>query len=230
MLHTYSRASIWRLVATLAVVLTSPMVMVAGFVPNTKQVVKPQSPTEDWPTFLHDNSRTSASNETVLTTSNVAQLAKLWAYKTGGGIAAEPTIVGGTVYIGSWDGYMYALNGITGALVWKTFLGQTVAPGCNPVTIGITSAATVQNGIVYVGGGDAYWYALDASTGTVLWRVFTGDNSPTSGHYNWSSPLIYNGYAYIGVASNCDNPLAQGARMTKSVSTGTPGISLLRNI
>jgi hypothetical protein len=29
-------------------------------------------------------------------------------------------------------------------------------------------------------------------------------------HYNWSSPLIYNGDAFIGIASNCDSPLVQG--------------------
>ena len=219
MLHTFSRASIWRLVATLAVVLTSPMIMAAGFAPNTKHVVMPQSATEDWPTYLHDNQRTSASNETIFSPSNAAQLAKVWSYQTGGGVAAESVIVGGVVYVGSWDGNMYALNAGTGALIWKTFLGQTVAPLCDPVTVGITSTATVQNGIVYVGGGDAYWYALDASTGNILWRVFTGDNSPTGGHVNWSSPLIYNGYAYIGVASNCDNPLAQGQLLQVDLTT-----------
>src|SRR6202035_5829423 len=60
------------------------------------------------------------------------------------------------------------------------------------------------------GGGDSFWYALDANTGAILWKVFTGDNSQAGAHYNWSSPLIYNGNAYIGIASNCDNPLVQG--------------------
>ena len=36
------------------------------------------------------------------------------------------------------------------------------------------------NGVVYVGGGDSDWYALDASTGAVLWDVNTGDNSATA--------------------------------------------------
>jgi outer membrane protein assembly factor BamB len=173
----------------------------------------PTTATDDWPTFLHDNARDSASAETFFTTANAPTLTKLWSYQTGGGIAAEPTIVNDIVYVGSWDGSMYAINGATGALVWKTFLGQTTTPNCVPSTIGITSAATVLNGIVYVGGGDSYWYALDATSGAILWKVYTGDNSITGGYYNWSSPLIYNGYAYIGLASNCDNPLAQGKLM-----------------
>jgi len=165
----------------------------------------------DWPTYLGDAGRSSTSAETVLSTQNAAQMTRLWRYQTGGGVAASPTVVGGEVYVGSWDGYEYALDAATGTLKWKTFLGITNgASSCSPQSAGVTSSATVQGGVVYVGGGDSYWYALDAASGAVLWRVFTGDNSATGGHYNWSSPLIYNGSAYIGVASLGDCPLVQG--------------------
>ncbi|HAG98508.1 MAG TPA: hypothetical protein DCL75_06540 [Ktedonobacter sp.] len=173
----------------------------------------------DWPMYLHDPQRTSASDETILSSSNVGQLTKRWSFKTGNAIAASATIVAGTVYVGSWDGYEYALDEMTGALKWKTYLGRTVAGNCYPQVIGITSSASVQNGVVYVGGGDAYWYALDAKTGAILWKVDSGNNSALSGHYNWSSPLIYNGYAYIGVASNCDKPLVQGQIIQVNLKT-----------
>jgi polyvinyl alcohol dehydrogenase (cytochrome) len=175
----------------------------------------------DWPTYLHDVQRTSANQtETSLSPANAPRLAKLWTFKTGGFIAASPTVVSNTVYAGSWDGYEYALNAATGALIWKQFLGITTStkPDCIP-SYGITSSPTVQNGVVYVGGGDAYWYALDATTGAVLWKVFTGDNSADGGHYNWSSPLIYNGYAYIGISSLCDDPLVQGQLLQVDLNT-----------
>src|SRR5467141_809808 len=38
-------------------------------------------------------------------------------------------------------------------------------------------------------------------------------------HYNWSSPLIYNGYAYIGVASFGDCPLVQGQLLQVDLNT-----------
>jgi outer membrane protein assembly factor BamB len=167
----------------------------------------------DWPTYLHDAQRSGASlDETTLTTQNVNQLVQRWAFKTGGIVAASPTVVGGVVYVGSWDGYEYALNANNGSLLWQTFLGTTIGgPSCHaPSKAGISSVATVADGVVYVGGGDSYWYALNAKNGSVLWRLFTGDNSAASGHYNWSSPLIANGYAYIGVASLADCPLVQG--------------------
>src|SRR2546421_1960242 len=173
----------------------------------------------EWPAYLHDPQRSSASNDTTISTSNAGQLVKNWAFKTGGVIGSSPTVVGGTVYVGSWDGYEYALDAATGTLKWKTYLGQTSVQGCNPPQAGITSTAAVLNGVVYVGGGDSYWYALDATTGATLWKVYTGDNSAAGGYYNWSSPLIYNGYAYIGIASFGDCPLVQGQLLQVDLNT-----------
>src|SRR2546421_1114157 len=173
----------------------------------------------DWPTYLHDPQRSGASSDTTLSPANAGQLKLGWAFKTGGVIGSSPTVVGGTVYVGSWDGYEYALDAATGTLKWKTYLGQTSVQGCNPPQAGITSTAAVLNGVVYVGGGDSYWYALDATTGATLWKVYTGDNSAAGGYYNWSSPLIYNGYAYIGIASFGDCPLVQGQLLQVDLNT-----------
>ena len=155
-----------------------------------------------------------------ISTITAPDLVKRWSYATGAPIASQPAIVGGVAYLGSWNGYEYAFNANTGALIWKTYLGITTGESdCDPQTAGISSAATVLNGVVYVGGGDSDWYALDASTGAVLWDVNTGDNSAVGGHYNWSSPLIVNGYAYIGVASLGDCPLVQGQLIQVNLST-----------
>ena len=173
----------------------------------------------DWPTYLHDGGLTAASSETILTPAAASTLRPLWTYKTGGMIAASATVVGGIAYVGSWDGYEYALNATTGALVWKTFLGITTAPACAPPSLGVSSVAAVSGGVVYVGGGDSNWYALNASTGSVLWSVPTGDNSATGGHYNWASPLIVGNSAYIGIASLGDCPLVQGQLLRVDLTT-----------
>jgi outer membrane protein assembly factor BamB len=202
-----------QILVALALVLTLLLVLVLAFSPQAKTLngTPPPVPGDDWPMYLHDPQRTADSGpgESVISPSNAGQLTRLWSFQTGAGIAASSSIVGGTVYIGSWDGFEYALDALKGFQKWRTYLGITTARCVPPVT-GITSGAAVVDHVVYVGGGDSYWYALDAYTGAVLWKVFTGDNSANSGYYNWSSPLIYNGYAYIGIASDCDNPLTQG--------------------
>ena len=174
----------------------------------------------DWPTYLGDGSRSGAGTDITLSTVNASQLTKLWNFPTGAPIAASASVVGGVVYVGSWDGYEYAIDAVTGVQKWKTFLGITSSTQCKaPPTAGISSAAAIVNGVVYVGGGDRFWHALRASDGVELWKVDTGDNSTAGGHYNWASPLIYNGFAYIGIASFGDCPLVQGQLMQVDLTT-----------
>jgi len=174
---------------------------------------------QDWPTFLQNNGRTAATVDPSLSVANSSTLKLKWKFATGAPVVSSVAIVGTTAYVGSWDGYEYAISTSSGSLVWKTYLGTTSDPGCYPPTIGITSSPAVVNGVVYVGGGGPYWYALNATSGAVLWSVYTGDNSQAGAHYNWSSPLIYNGAAYIAISSNCDNPLVQGQLLEVDLSS-----------
>jgi outer membrane protein assembly factor BamB len=104
-------------------------------------------------------------------------------------------------------------------VLWKKKLGITKSESCPYKSAGVTSAPVIQAGTAYLGGGDAYWYALDAATGRVRWRVPTGDNSAASGHYNWSSPAVFGGHAFVGIASLCDVPLVQGQLLRVDLAT-----------
>ncbi len=204
-----------RLIRLLALLLIMGSLL-AAVTAAIRQFTPASATSSDWPMYLHDYSRDGTGTDTTISPSNASQLALDWSFKTGGPIASAPASVGGIVYVGSWDGYEYALNATTGALVWKTFLGQTTAP-CYPQLAGVSSGANINNGVLYVGGGDSNFYALDPNTGAILWSVFVGDN--TKGWYNWSSPLIYNGYAYVGTASVGDCPLIPGQLLQISLST-----------
>src|SRR5690348_14949051 len=119
-----SRLVSWKMVwvlSALAVVLIAATVLV-GLAEIMKQ---PAATPEDWPIYLHDPQRTSASTETILSPSNVTRLTRRWTFKTGGVIEAAAAVVNGVVYVGSWDGYENALDANTGKLKWKTFLGIT---------------------------------------------------------------------------------------------------------
>ncbi len=173
----------------------------------------------EWPTYLGSPARNGVSTDTTLSPGNVGTLVPRMHVTLGGPIAAQPIVVGGVAYVGAWDGYEYAIDLALGVVRWKTFLGLTTTKACDPNTLGVTSSATVEDGVVYVGGGDSNWYALDAATGAVRWKIKVGDNSPKGGLYNWSSPLIWQGSAYIGVASNCDEPLVQGQLLRVDLAT-----------
>lgn len=72
--------------------------------------------------------------------------------------------------------------------------------------------------MLYVGGGDGKLYALDALTGAIRWSTRLG---PSPATFIWSSPTVYNGSAYIGVASLGDCPLVQGQLVQLNAWTGT---------
>ncbi len=177
-----------------------------------------QASAADWSQYLYDPSHSSnQSGETTLSPANATSITKLWSFKAGGNVASTPTVVGNTAYVGSWDGYEYALDATTGALRWKAYLGLTDYVNCTagePENLGVYSSANVQNGIVYVGGGDSYWYALNAIDGSVISKVYTGDSTSNGGNYNWASTITATiggtPYAFVGVASNCDVPLVPG--------------------
>lgn len=90
---------------------------------------------------------------------------------------SSPTVVDGTVFIGSGDHHVYALDAATGAQRWTFETGDVVH-----------ASPAVVNGVVYIGSWDAYFYALDAETGRLIWRFETGRDT-----------TIYN---QIGIASS----------------------------
>jgi polyvinyl alcohol dehydrogenase (cytochrome) len=173
----------------------------------------------DWPTFLGDVGRSATNlNETTITASTAQNLHYSWKFTTGGDLVASPTIVAGVMYIGSWDGNEYAINLTTHQQIWKQFLGITQQNQfCYAKTVGVSSTAAVQNGVVYVGGGDGNFYALNASDGSVIWKTFLG--APP--YYNWSSPLLYGNKVYEGLAAYCDPPYVKGKVVAMWTTDGT---------
>ncbi|MCI4351404.1 MAG: PQQ-binding-like beta-propeller repeat protein [Thermoplasmata archaeon] len=192
--------------------------------PTNHALAAQTTPSADWPMYLHDIGRSGSDRaETLLSSSSASSLKLAWSYSTQGVLASQPVIVGGTVYFGSWDGYFYAVN-MTGGLVWKSFLGidantLCLKPPNSGTPRGITSSATVVRNTVYVAGGDGAVYALNASTGSHLWRTPLGNTS--AGMYLWASPLVVGTALYMGIASSCDHPLIRGTLVEINAKTGT---------
>ena len=72
---------------------------------------------------------------------------------------ASPAIADGTLFIGSWDSYFYALDAATGKEKWRFKTGED--PDIHN-QVGIQSSAAVTDGVVYFGCRDSNLYALDA--------------------------------------------------------------------
>jgi outer membrane protein assembly factor BamB len=113
----------------------------------------------------------------------------LWTYTTGATVSSSPSIVDGTVYIGSLDRNLYALDATTGAFLWKYEIEER-----NDY---VSSSPAVSNGVVYIGGLKTKIRALDAYSGALLWNyklpIRTTMRSSVS-----SSAAVADGVVFIG--------------------------------
>jgi outer membrane protein assembly factor BamB len=206
------------------------LVLLAGTAPGVMGAEQ-----ADWPAYLFSPDHSSwNSHATAITPANAAGLVQAWQWtpdaptlpgQPESALLASPTVFRGRIYIGTNSGDFYALDEGTGEVVWKRFIA--FAPGTTCGAIGFTSSATVAAGpvrrdrAVYVGAADGYLYALDAADGSIVWRSLVAAPSATANdYYIWGSPTVINGRVYIGVSSQCDNPLVQGGLRVFDQSTG----------
>lgn len=98
-------------------------------------------------------------------------------------LVAKP-VNNGTVYIGSVDGNLYAIDALTGAQKWQFTTGDAV-----------NGTPTVVNGVVYFASWDKKLYALDAETGLKKWE---SDPSSIKLLQPFAAPMVVNGLLYYG--------------------------------
>jgi outer membrane protein assembly factor BamB len=127
-----------------------------------------------------------------------------WKFKTGDVITATPAAINNVIYIGSDDGYLYAIDN-QGREKWKFNTKDfiTIPSSSTWIRVGWVSSPTVINGIAYFGilyqwgshtyddGSDNrlnYLFAVDTTTGQLKWKVLTAGGTPTV-----SSNAIYYG-------------------------------------
>ena len=92
---------------------------------------------------------------------------------------SSPAIAYDTIFFGSPDGHLYAVEAKNGKLRWKF------------ATKGkIYSSPVVADGNVYIGSSDKYFYALDAHNGQLKWKFATQGEI-------WSSAAVAGGIVYI---------------------------------
>jgi outer membrane protein assembly factor BamB len=101
-----------------------------------------------------------------------------WRFHTEGAVVASPAVAGDSVYIGSADHQVYALDRRTGAPRWKFATRGRVS-----------SSPAVADGVVYVGSYDGKLYAIDAATGKQKWAFATeGERRFAAAHLHGAEP------------------------------------------
>jgi outer membrane protein assembly factor BamB len=171
----------------------------------------------DWPLYGADLADTRIAGDSAITAANVATLHQAWSVDVGGAVNGTPVIAGGTVYIGSYTGTLFALDLISGATVWTYDTGAAVLEPNLKVNLGILGSAAVADGAVYVGDATATLHALDAASGTLRWKTKVDDQRAAC---IWSSPIAAGDAVYVGVASVAKETGFRGNVVALDAATG----------
>lgn len=120
-------------------------------------------------------------------------------------VSSTPTAADGTIYVGSRDDHLYAIETGFGSVRWRYRTGGIVL-----------SRPAVAGDTVYVGSDDRYLYALAASDGSLRWRT------PCDGPVR-SGPVVLDDVVYVGSDDHRVHALAarDGTRLW-SYETGRP--------
>jgi eukaryotic-like serine/threonine-protein kinase len=118
-----------------------------------------------------------------------------WTMKTGGPVYSSPTCDSGFVYIGSDDGNMYCLDGVSGSVLWKFGTGGLIR--CTPAIV---------DTLVYFESDDGNLYAVNKNSGTKIWSLDIGNHinrilpNPNTSYWDYmqSSPCVDSGVVYVG--------------------------------
>jgi outer membrane protein assembly factor BamB/predicted phosphodiesterase len=83
-----------------------------------------------------------------------------------GFVETKPLVVGDLVIFGAWDTFLYALSAKDGTLQWKWSNGN---PGVLLSPAAVWPVASKAK--IFIAAPDRYMTAIDASTGTTVWRT-----------------------------------------------------------
>ena len=195
----------------------------------------------DWPMYGHDLNR-DFTGTTTLDETSVRTLAPAWFFPTGDAVTAQPIVVAGSVYAGSWDGSFYAIDAATGKQRWRFTLDAQ--PAVKPVpgnrqpgdvtTDGgmVTSTAffvpgdAVHPDLVVFGGGFTL-YALRAGDGALFWKhVYSGRPEAPPDPNNdssriFSSPAVVGDHVLFSVSADGASGY-RGYMASADLNTGNP--------
>jgi outer membrane protein assembly factor BamB len=109
----------------------------------------------------------------------------LWKH-TIGPSESSPVVVGSSVYVGDWDGNVWALRRRTGKPRWVTKLSAQVKGG-----------VAISGNRVFVGDYSGHLYSLNAKSGHIVWQAKVQPRFGSAGNF-YATPTLAYGRVYIG--------------------------------
>jgi quinohemoprotein ethanol dehydrogenase len=133
-----------------------------------------------------------------ITDKNIGNLGLAWSLDIDSpmGLAVEPIVVDGVIYISGSLDRVYAVDAATGKLLWRVDPQVSLLAMRNSWAARTNRGVAVWAGKVFVGTGDCRLLALDAGTGKQLWESPVCVDSTQTGITG--APIVGGGKVFIG--------------------------------
>jgi len=154
--------------------------------------------TTDWPLYRHDPSGTANSPD-ALTAAQAQNLKLAYTVSVSYGSAANPLVVGGTLYVVAGGGALMALDAATGQKLWSQPLGLSTKSSCVGWNQGPIGTPAVVGHSIYAVGGNGDVYAFDKDTGASEWTTSIADTAADL--FLWSGAFPVGSRVFVGVAT-----------------------------
>jgi polyvinyl alcohol dehydrogenase (cytochrome) len=143
------------------------------------------------------NTRFQNASGAGLTAAQVPNLKLKWAFGFPNGASAfgQPAVAGGRVFIGSDNGFVYAIDAASGCGYWSF---QTDGSVRTAISIGSIGTAALPRYAAYFGDLKGYVYAVDADSGALVWKK-RADTHPMT--RITGAPTLDNGRLYVPLSS-----------------------------
>ncbi|HVB87743.1 MAG TPA: PQQ-binding-like beta-propeller repeat protein, partial [Candidatus Dormibacteraeota bacterium] len=143
------------------------------------------------------NTRFQSASRAGLSAAQVPQLKLKWAFgfPNGSTTYGQPTVVGGRVFVGSDNAYVYSINADTGCVYWSFHAKSGVRT--SPV-VGAVTGHPAAKFAAYFGDMRGNVYAVNAQTGKLLWtrKITTRDLARIS-----NGPALYDHRLYVPISA-----------------------------
>ena len=153
------------------------------------------SPMESWTGWGPSpaNTRFQTPERAGLRAADLSGLELKWAFGFSGDVIAfaAPTILSGTVFVGSAGGAVQALDAKTGCLYWNYQAN-------GPVRTATTVAAEGARHVLVFSDQNGWVYAIDARTGDARWKIRVEEHEATR---LTGSVAVHDGVAFVPAAS-----------------------------
>jgi polyvinyl alcohol dehydrogenase (cytochrome) len=142
-----------------------------------------------------NNSRFQPAGAARLAPDQVPKLQLKWAFAFAAAPSAnaQPTVIGGVLFVGGPDSKVHALDAKTGCTIWTY---ATKAPVRTAISFG--QLAGSDQFAVFFGDVRAHAYAVNAATGAPLWKVKVDDHPAAR---VTGTPVFFSGVVYVPVSS-----------------------------